>query len=284
MSVTSFAEIHEGRNTSETFQGGKTIRRHTRVFRATTSSNYDDGLTIKAYLGCPRIGDTYPLDPYAWCQSVEPRNEPFSKRVWIVTAGYSTEREIQPNPLLEVAQYDWTTETFQRPYFKDTSAQGIVNSAGDPYDPPVEGDDSRISVRIEKNVGLVPTWIWEYKDAVNSDAVVIDGLAVAAGKAKLMGISLSRWQERNGYAYRVLTLQITLDANGWTKQVLDAGFRKKDPDDGTKRIHILDDDSCPVSSPALLDGSGAKLANPSASNAVFRTHTIYAEKAFSIIL
>ncbi|KKM87078.1 hypothetical protein LCGC14_1272490, partial [marine sediment metagenome] len=99
MSVDTFNEIHRGRDGADEFSGQKTVTRYTRVFRATTTSNTDEAVAVKGHSSCPRIGSIYPEDIRAKCRRVRARNESFSKRVWLVTANYSTEFEAEENPL-----------------------------------------------------------------------------------------------------------------------------------------------------------------------------------------
>lgn len=281
MAVTSFSEIHDGRSGAEQLQGNRSIGTYTRVFRAKTNSNADDAVTIKDYASCPKIGDAHPNDGDAYVRSVMARNEPFSKTVWNVEVGYSTESELSNSPYSEPAEITWSTEAYQRPYFKDQSNQGIVNSAGDPYDPPVEGDDSRWVANVTKNVAAVPSWLTSYRDAVNSGAFTLDGLAIVAGAAKIMSVSIGKWEKRSVFWYRTVGLTIAIDGSGWAKSILDAGFREIM---GTSRVNIKNDgDGEDITAPVPLDGSGAKLTNPSASNVVFRTHNIYPSKDFSVL-
>jgi len=286
MAVISFKEIHDGRDSETSVRGSSqrvTTRRFTRVFRAVTNSNDDDGSVVKAYASCPRVGNLHPSDIGCWCQSVRARNESFSKTVWIVTALYSSEIEVSANPLSDPADIEWATEQFTRPYFKDRDGNWILNSAGDPFDPSVEGDDSRWVAVIQKNVSAVPTWILTYRDAVNAAACVIDGVNVGAGDAKIMALQISRWQERNDVKYRVLTLNIAVDEDGWAKHTLDAGYRELDGTTGNrKNIHNDGDDELP-SSPVSLDGAGSALANPTPATAVGITSNIYKEKDFSVL-
>lgn len=285
MSVTSFKQIHHGRSGETSTKSGKTIRTYTRTFRVVTNSNFDDAAVVQGDPRCPRVGNLYPWDRAAYCKSISPRNEGFSKRVWIVTATYSTEREITENPLHEAAEIDWNTEPYQRAYYKDRDGKAILNSAGDYYDPPVTGDDSRWVVTITKNLSSVPKWILGYRDAVNSDGCYIDGIYVAAGYAKIMAVRVSKWQSRNEIWYRTLSLTIALSDIGWAREELDQGFREIDPTDTTKKKRRrIKDGSKYVCSPVLLDGSGHVLENPTPDSAKFNTHHIYREKAFGDVL
>lgn len=307
MGVTSIKEIHSGRDGAEELgRDDQEVRRYTRVFRVTTGSNYDGWYVISGSPSLPVIGAVYPSDPEAYCRRRRGRNESFSKQVWIVTCAYSTEKELEENPLNEPAEIEWDTEQFQRPYVKDKDGEGIVNSAGDAFDPAVDGDDSRWMATVQKNVAAVPTWLLEYRDAVNEDEVTkdnpegtfeFDGLTIYPNEAKMQAIRISKWQERNDVNYRVLTMRIQFkyderqhgvaedDAvfKGWSRQTLDIGLRRKDPDDATKRIKCLDDEGREATSPMRLDGAGAQQADPTPANAKYITDDIYQRQPFAVL-
>lgn len=273
MAVTSFREIHDGREGSGQITNRKMVRRYTRVFRAETNDPHDDAVTVLNAAGAPLPGSVYPYDTSAWCQggkAVSPH-----KKVWICTFSYSSEREMKEDPNADPPQFSWSTQQFQKSYTKDNAGKAIVNSAGDPFDPPVEGDDSRWSCTVTRNVPSVPSWILDYKDAVNSAAFTIDGISVNKGAAKLQSITIGPAATRNDVIYRPLALTITF-AETFAAEVLDAGFRYKD--DGT--ITKVPND--PVA-PVPLDGSGGILENPTEDNAVILEFDIYPEKDFSAL-
>jgi len=284
MSVLTFKEIHNGRDGDD---DGK-ARRYTRVFRATTDSNSDGAAVVLG--NAPVYGAVYPGNLAARCRRRGARNESFSKRVWIITCNYSTEREIEENPLQDAAVITWDTDQFQKPVVKDRDGKAHLNSAGDPFDPPAMMDDSDWVANVQKNVAQVPAWFRTYRDAVNEDKFTLDGLSVAVGEAKLGHIRLGPWEERNDIRYRVLSMSVGIkqvdEANkkyGWMIESQDAGFRKIDPDDATKRINITNDDGSEPTAPVLLDGAGGVLANPSFDNAEFVRSNAYNAKAFSLL-
>jgi hypothetical protein len=285
MSVIEWDELSGGRDGDVESGKKQTIRRHTRVFRAKTDNNYDDDEIVKAYGECPRVGHAHPNDSGSWCRKVKASNDSFSHRHWLVTAIYSSEFEIAEDPQVDPADIDWDAQLFQRPYFVDNEGKAIVNSAGDYPDPPLEGDDAVWVVSVRKNFSAVPTWILTYKNAVNTSAFVLDGVTIAARQAKISGIRISTKQERNGVPYRAVAIVFHLkdDGDTWDKKWLDQGLNEKDPSDSTKRRKITDVNGAYVTSPAMLDGSGAKLSDPKPDTAVFNTDKLYPEKDFSVL-
>jgi len=269
MAIIGFVEINDGRDGGTSVSGGRTVRRYTRVFRATTNSPTDNAATIKSYAGAPKIGMVYPWDWAAWCQGIQVVAP--HKTVWILTASYSSQREISEDPTADPPQFHWSTQQFQQVYHMDRNGKAIVNSAGDPYDPPIEGDDSRISVTMSRNLAAVPAWIFAYKDAVNSAQFTIDGLGVAAEKAKIQRIDVAPVQTRNDIPFRPFSLTMTF-AHTFDARPLDQGFRFKD---GAERKAITNDDGSEPIAPVPLDGNGGVLDNPNLNNCVLNTHEIY---------
>lgn len=284
MSVVSIKEIHDGRDGQMEVRKGKNVRTYTRVWRAVTDNPNDNGAIVQA--AAPAYMTPFPYDFTATLQRLSVRNESFSKRVWIVTGSYSTELE-QPeggpseNPLADPARIRWSTQQFSRPFRKDRDGKAILNSAGDPLSELIEDDDSRVLIVVRKNYAGPKAWLYQYRNAVNSDAVTVDGEGFAVGQLKIMGIDVGEWQSRNDIWFRELEISIAADEDGWDREYLDQGFRRIDPDDATKRIDIPDANGKKVTTPVLLDGEGAPLANPSLDNAVFLKAKIPKRKAFA---
>jgi hypothetical protein len=297
MAIISFKEIHHGRDGGiELKRDGGQLTRYSRVFRVKTDYSGDEATVILAHASSPRIGSPYPWDATAYCQRVIPRNESFSKRVWLVTAAYSNEREITADPLSEPAVIEWSSEQFQKIAVLDKNDEAIVNSAGDEWDPPAEMDDSRWTATIRKNVAAVPSWLFAYQDRINAAGFTLDGLAIPAEVAKMQAIRIGGQQERNGTDYRVLQITMhfrtrvttgTLDISGWTLRIMDAGFRQK-VEVGTTGTYEMqniknDGDGQKITAPVALDGSGLVLSDPTATTIVFLPFEVYDTADFSAL-
>lgn len=277
MSVASVSELWQGRDGDYSISGERT---YTRVFRVVTDSKTDDFTTVQASGSLPYVGIAYPNDANAFCQKLTGSQESFSPKVWLVTAAYSNKQEAAEDPTNDAAEIEWDTEQFQRPIFKDKDDNAIVNSAGDPYLPGVERDDSRRIVTITKNMTSVPSWILTFEDAVNDSSFVVDGITIGARKAKCQKTSVGKWQERNGTEYRQVQIVLHLRKDTWDFEIMDTGLRRKD---GSERKVITNDDGTEITSPVPLDGSGDVLANPSESTVVYQTYQAYTELDFSTL-
>ena len=275
MAVTYVGELAEGRRATNS----RGVRTYTRVFRLTTSDQTDNAFTVGSNGSLPVIGNTFPSDGNAYCTDLDVQCVR-GWRIWDVTATYSTERAINTVPTSDPTYITWDTEQFTKPATQDKDGKGIVNSAGDPFLPPEQMDDSRRVGTITKNLSVVPTWILSYQDAVNSDTFTIDGRSIAIGEAKMQRVSVGPVEIRNGTTFRAVTFVIALRREGWAYKILDQGYNEKDAADATKRKPILVRGQLPTS-PVLLDGTGKQLANPATANAVYLTYNVYKTQAFS---
>jgi len=313
MSVTKIESPNDGRSGEESYQqDGTTITTRAKAWRVYTSEGTDDDVTVMAYTGVgklPLIGTAHPNHPSCKCCRRHCQPESHGQKFqWLFTAQYSTRWDINENPLDDPAKTEWSTETFSAVVWEDVNGGAIVNSAGDPFDPPAEKDDSRWTSITRKNVAdSVPDWIFAYQDGVNSDSFTIDGKSIDAGEAKVSAIHLSETQERNEVDYRVLTVTIHYRGEGddsgssgygsgsgadeiepWDLSILDAGMREivaGSSGGGLRNITNTgtDGDGEPVTAPAPLDGEGSKIENPTPDNAVFLQFEIYRKRAFSLI-
>jgi len=276
MAVTYLGEDAGGRSA----QNSKGTRTYTRVFKLETSSESDDAYDVGSNASLPLIGSTHPGDAGAWCISLRvENNNPW--KGWQVTAEYSTERELNTNPTSDPAKITWETEQFQRPAIQDRDGNAITTSAGELFATPAQMDDSRRVVTVSKNLAVVPTWILDYQDAINSDTFTVDGVSIAVGKAKMQRVSVGAEEERNGTVFRVVTFQMHLQRDGWALSLLDAGWIVKNAIDPTKRERAIVDDGTDPSVGILLDGNGRPLQNPSPSTGVFRSFNVFKTRAFS---
>lgn len=247
-----------------------------RVLQWESNSQSDTEVTVLTDGNCPNVGSTHPRVSGLYLVSRTASNSNPWKG-WTVELSYSSKVEMAEDPLNDPVRISWGTEQFQRPLVFDKDGDAVVNSAGDPFDPPPMIDDSRRTVTIRKNVATVPTYISSYQDTVNSDQFAIDGFTVAIGKAKIQTISVSEVQTRNGTDYREVTITMHIQKNGWNVEPLDAGFREIS---GSGRIQILNLDGEEPTSPVPLDGAGAALANPTVSTCVFLDFEAYETAAY----
>jgi hypothetical protein len=254
----------------------------------------DTRLTIN---GCriPAIWEAHPYDAntYVISKSVAMYAGPFC---WKVTVNY----KYIPDPLLEPYTVDWLFSSCTEPIDKDKSGAALVNSAGEPFDPPIQEEFNDLVLRITRNEAAYdPALASEYKKAVNSDQFLwFEPYTVRCNLFEGRRIRIGNlFYYQVNYEF-IIRQDPDADGNisGWKRRILDQGFREKTGTDEGKPTYalILDDNGTPINQPALLDGSGSKLddaadpyyfsfeTKPSKSFAFFRFLTT--DYAFSNVI
>lgn len=274
MTVT-FIEEDAGARTATNSRG---IRTYTRAFRFETSSQSEDAWDVGSHPNAPVIGQAF---RDAWCISSTPAcTDPW--KGWTITAEYSSAVEMNVDPTQDAMQIRVYTEQFQKPAVFDKNGNKIVNSAGDPFDPPLMMDDSRRVISLVRNVAAYPSWVLSYQDAVNSDTFTVRGITYAAGVGKVQSVSISDGQIRNNVPFYTVEVLIHLQKNGWILQPLDVGFRELGYSGDLINILNPGDTERP-SAPVPLDGSGHQLDNPSTTNNVLLSYSVYDTQPFSVL-
>lgn len=209
---------------------------------------------------------------------------------WIVEAEYSSEPLTQSDselpPTQRRAKIRWTTSRGMEAISRDINGKAVLNSAGDYFDPPVEVVRSFWEVSVTKNVAAVPSYILEYADGINQSSWTIQGRVFQPQTALITAIDIGEEQEETidnvTYTYYEFSYTVTHNRRTWKLKVLDQGFRYRS---GTGRKNIQTNDSQPrdITSPALLDGSGQVLSNPTPETAKYQEFDGYIAVDFSAL-
>jgi len=288
MTLISMVEIHEGRSGGDKIADKqRSSLDFTRRWRATTSSVYD-GPDV-ALAGLPALGTPHPANKFAFAHSRKVDNHNKSKFVYLCTVNYSTDPIVGTNPANDPAEISWDTELYTRPYDRDYKGKPVINKVGDPFVPPPNDTDAYWVATIKKNVTRVPGWLLQYRNAINSDAVNIDGIQVPKLCAWLKSIKLSNIQYRSPYRYRALTMVIACKSgiqiaanNGGQPPILD-DWKVYIANKGTRvlqnwnpalptygqPINALNFDGTTSRIQVWLDANGGQLANPTPANIIF---------------
>lgn len=264
--------------------------RHTRVFVVQTGDFNAGSEQVLAAVGIPRIYDTYvdadgQNDTTCFCVDIRPEQDNADPGVWRVYAEYSTDAYGAPTNMPQIVV--WSIERFTKAVYVDQDGNAILNSAGDPYDPPVTVDDSRLVVKVVRNELEYPTDVAiAYKDAVNSDsfeALLIGGAPADPGTVKMANVGGELMNSLTGaFRYWRMTYEMHVNNNGWQPKVLDAGFHTGFAGGiiGFNRKLVTDPVSgIPLSQAVPLDGLGNVLAP--AGTPVFNVYNVYPSEPFN---
>ena len=246
------------------------------------------------------------VDLGARCVSVDPQQDQDDPKAWLVTIRYSTApaaatsglgaggkgarggsgsdpSDDSQNPLLRPAEIGWSFNRYRKPIRKARlyatagavnpdfgTVVPVVNSAGDPFDPLPEVDDSRLILTVSRNEATFdPLFAIDYQDAVNSDLF----LGAAPRQAKLNLSAKRQWDKVIGPYYAV-QYDIEFRREGWLLSLLDAGRHD------LNRVVLLDNYGQPYSNDVPLNGFGAKLTT---DDYVFMDYVVYEERPFAAL-
>lgn len=290
MTVTYIGETGRGRS-AENNEGVKT---YTRVFILKTSSQSDGPAAVGSHGSLPVIGNTHPEDGNAYCSSIRVDNT-WPWRGWTVTCSYTNQRILHPtDPTQDEIMISFTSEIYQEVVLVDINGEAILNSAGDFFVEAPMRDAARLIASIKVNLTSVPAWVLSYQNAINNASISIGGLTVGQYKAKMQNIQVSERKYRGSTAYYELSFDVHINKDGWLFEPVDNGLRylatvpnesTSDSDDtmvALKNI-VNEGDKQEITVPALLNGAGGILADPSPSNAEYLTYHIYPELDFTTL-
>lgn len=203
-----------------------------------------------------------------------------SRRLFIATAKFSDKPDEgqkkdpdQPpgDPLDEPPEISTHSQKDKKPILLALDGEMIASSAGEPYDPVQEIDDTHYLLRIVKNFPDIDlAFNASYRDAINSD--IFFGCAPETVKVETPGTFERLWAGNTKY-YRV-TWEFSLlsgeDISGagpvaiiddWRLKLYDYGMYKLvGTAPNQKRVTIKGLDGADLSAPTLLDNAGAVLA------------------------
>ena len=281
MTVTFHGVIPESRNA----QNNKGVRTYTETYRLTSDSKTDTAYIVGSHASLPTIGQVHADDSNAYCQTLAPEcTDGYTG--WTCTATWSTERDISPSdPTADEVMVSWSSEIYQEPVFTDVNGASVTNSAGDYYiDPVPTRDNVHLIAKIRSNVTSVPAWVLSKQNNVNSGIIVIGGLSIAAGLARMSRLEIGERQIRGTTSFYQLSFEIHIHEVGWHLTPLDVGFRRLE--DGEPVQIRTDDTGATVlfpngeepTQPVLLDGAGEVLdVSTLPAGAQYRDHQIYVE-------
>lgn len=266
MAVVSVNEIHERRSASADEQGN--YRR--RAFRVVCNAVSDGPSIAIQASGLPTVGDNFPGSTTIKCRSIGEPESP-DRLVYIFTFDYSDVSNstsgtatVDPNPLNRPADIEWGGTPYRVSVERDVETdEPFVNSAGDPYDTQLEEEQERPLCIIERNVSShsVAT-ANSLRNTVNSASITVAGETIGEREGLMKRIS-ARAAYEGGVSYIRERIEIEL-APSHVRQVLDRGYRIRNVVSGPvfqmEATQITDSNGLPITTPALLNGSGGVLA------------------------
>jgi hypothetical protein len=178
-----------------------------------------------------------------------------------------------------MAQSPWLSfGQFETVPYQDKDGSPVVNSAGDPFDPPLMRDDSRPILTYKRNQALfIPSMAQQYRDAVNSDSLLgadPKTVKIADVQCEMALDPIIGVYNRVSWEFHFASLP-----NGWKFSVLDQGCKQLNSDSSSQEV--INFFGTPTNSPVLLDGNGSPL--PPGEDPVFLTFEGYDELSFAAL-
>lgn len=191
------------------------------------------------------------------------------------------------NPFAIPPQVKWSSAKFEKACTVDIHGNPIVNTVGDPFDPPVKRDDSRPILTVTQNqmtfdIGQAQS----FKDTVNADTFC----GFPPNSVKCADITADRqyssdwgyyWQVT--YEFEIRPVIVVQGATGpvtyqygWTEQILNAGYRYASVTTGTPQPVLVS--GAPVSSPVCLTQSGQYVPG---NSPCYLNFDLYPQSAFA---
>ncbi len=234
------------------------------------------------FAGVPAIGSVHPHHAGLYVQSYDVQEgEGKDKQTLTVTVNYGpqiteTSGSGQSAVTSAVDEWGWDDGTDEKELVTGVDDTPVLNSAGDPFESvPKIMAPAPVFTKVMKFKTRQSGWA-NSNCKVNSSAITIGGvscpigsLLCTVGEKRLIGNDDWRYQYTVHLRYKSNKVKINgadeLTDIGWDVAVADAGMREIDGDTGEKRlIRAIDKETgkmCTVTSAALLDGEGAKLAD-----------------------
>lgn len=265
----------DGRKWSDTTSGGSVKRR----FRIT-------GLAVGFtpawnYTGLPKVGDAHPSLTGYYCTSRDfEEGEGKAKTTVVVTVNYEpttteTSGEGEAAVACQVDEWGWDDGTDEKELTSGVDGTPVLNSAGDPFESvPKVSAPAPVFTKVMKFKARQSGW-QSVVCCVNSSQITVGGvtcpvgsLLCTVGEKRIIGDENWKYQYTVRLRYKSNKVKIagadSLTDIGWDVAITDAGMRELDVNGEKKIIRAIDKETgkmCTVTSAALLDGKGKKLAD-----------------------
>lgn len=303
MSVESVSEIMEGQEAKIVGTTITAVRR----FLVTLSAPATDG-ALQACLAynIPKRRDKWPEQydgftrPVATDITAIPYKSDQTRRVYVVTVDYTNDgveyggggeadpdTEKAPWEKDAVISYDSIEYTAALEKDYSTPPAAVVNSVGDPFDPPPEVVRTRTKITIQFASTAVRSTLVNvtanYVGMTNSTTVTIDGQTYTPNVLKLTryNVTSAEWVNPDGGAvtdYNEVVAEIEVNQDTWLIEIRNQGYRAR-PSAGQEPVVVMDNGR-PRTVPTLLASDGTAT---SASSPNYITFKQYPETDFSTI-
>lgn len=252
---------------------GKRVRTSKRRFLVKTDALTHTDEDILASSSVPQLTSLHPGTIFLSVRGVNVSRTEDNPQNWFVDVDYSSElpdpeKRDEESPVGKVWRR-WRTVRSTRLLVRDLDGDLVVNSAADPFDPPIEVPRSMLQLVYVRNESTFDgATLLNFVNRVN-DGTWNGG---AAGTVMLADVSSDERFDDNQHYWQV-TYTFDYDPDGHQPKILDAGYYQLS---GGDSVRIKDKDGHDCAVPWPLDGAGVKVARSSLPDSVvyrnFKAH------------
>ena len=271
------ADVRSSTHTIST-SDGKVTRTHTLTFRVETDTIADDSQSVLLSPSVVHMLDVHANDLAARATSVTASQRGENGRLWTVTANYTTDApttQDDEDPLNQPRKVSWSSGSVSVVAERDRDGKVIVNSAGDPFDPPIEIERPHAILVVSRNeASFSGTTIIQYKQKVNSAPFSIGGV----GEIICSDINATT-DEQNGIEFWNVTYKFEYAPEGWQPEILEQGLRQITATGSYETCK--DDEGNDVTTPVLLNSAGKQILARDGTSSTFTKWNVYEEIDFN---
>jgi hypothetical protein len=267
MSLLSFEEIPG--NSSSINQ--EYLRHSTRTFQGLFGPD-DDEVYVIDHCG-HAISEAHPSDPHQRlleikadliaAQTTNPATNGLAK-LWKLVFEYGPwnilDWPLDGNPVNLPLRFRIDFTTAEVAALVDVDGNPIVNSAGDPYDPPLTREVTRATLTVKRNESPASVNLSTLAALSNTlNAAVWNAFPIKTVRLNPIKLPDIEYSQATNTFYFPIEYVFDINFDTWVKQVVNAGFRELDADGNLIPILI---NGVQPSTPVPLDEDGHKILTP----------------------
>lgn len=234
--------------------------------------------------GIPRFNEQHPVDPSLLVVGIKP--ESLGPLLWRITVSYvSTQAE--DSPFMTPWDVSWGQEEEVKEVEDDIFGVPILNTAGDPFDPPNAIPHADPMLSITRNEASINPFVQDiYAYTVNSDPFI----GLAAGQCLMKPIIASRVKKGDllywSVSYNIVIRhpRNTTPDKAWWSRDLNKGLRARSEVGGSAEA-VTGEEGQTAPEPVLLDEDGLVLSDEriTIGDVVWIQKQVYKTAPFSLL-
>ena len=267
---------------SSSYTDGTKGRTYSIPYIVHSSTAYDRNIhAARSATGMPAIGAVYEYDSGVFASSITLNEVSYgtAETVFSFTVDYEySDGSLNTNsasPLTEPPKVSFATAKYAEPFeqaYNDTEKgepiTPVLNSAGQPFDPPAIKDKVNTIVTIQYNKRTFNgSWIQEFTGTINASNVSVAGISVPANCGRINEIGASNNFDENGAEYWTISISIEISNTFFYRKILDQGMMALASNGKAEPIYILTDTVTKESNPKLKSDVPANILRGSDQNA-----------------